>query len=68
MIKLYTLNYVLFFLITSILYLFQQIYSKLNDADSLKGIIAVHDNDPSPQEMILLHEVNGQLQVIFIFL
>ncbi|CAI6361847.1 unnamed protein product [Macrosiphum euphorbiae] len=39
-----------------------QIYSKLNDADSLKGIIAVHDNDPSPQEMILLHEVNGQLQ------
>ncbi|VVC41563.1 Hypothetical protein CINCED_3A002699 [Cinara cedri] len=39
-----------------------QIYSKLNDADSLKGIIAVHNNDPSPQEMILLHEVNGQLQ------
>lgn len=39
-------------------------YSKLNDADSIKGIIAVHNNDPSPQEMILLHEVNGQLQVI----
>jgi len=50
-----------------ILYLIQQIYSKLNDADSLKGIIAVHDNDPSPQEMILLHEVNGQLQVRFTF-
>ncbi|XP_050524661.1 serine/threonine-protein kinase ATR isoform X2 [Daktulosphaira vitifoliae] len=39
-----------------------KIYSKLNDADSLKGIIAVHHNDPSPEEMILLHEVNGQLQ------
>ncbi|XP_050431325.1 serine/threonine-protein kinase ATR [Adelges cooleyi] len=39
-----------------------RIYSKLNDADSLKGIIAVHYNDPSPEEMILLHEVNGQLQ------
>lgn len=68
MIKLYTLIYVLLFLITFILYLIQQIYSKLNDADSLKGIIAVHDNDPSPQEMILLHEVNGQLQVISSFL
>ncbi|XP_046670128.1 serine/threonine-protein kinase ATR-like [Homalodisca vitripennis] len=38
------------------------IYYHLHDPDSLRGIIAIHETEPTAQEMILFHEVTGKLQ------
>uniref|UniRef100_A0A8D9BTK4 non-specific serine/threonine protein kinase n=2 Tax=Cacopsylla melanoneura TaxID=428564 RepID=A0A8D9BTK4_9HEMI len=46
----------------ALLPMFGEIYAHLNDTDALQGIIALHEGEPSPEEMILLHEATGQHQ------
>lgn len=45
----------------NLLPLFGKIYSQLNEPDGLQGVIASHQNDPTPNEMLLYHEITGQL-------
>lgn len=42
--------------------MFGEIYAHLNDTDALRGIVSLHEGEPTPEEMILLHEATGQHQ------
>ncbi|KAI5710378.1 hypothetical protein M8J75_008125 [Diaphorina citri] len=42
--------------------LFGEIYAHLNDTDALQGIVSLHEGEPTPEEMILVHEATGQHQ------
>lgn len=41
--------------------LFGKIYFQLNEPDGLRGVIATHQSEPTPKEMLLYHEITGQL-------
>lgn len=44
--------------------LLQKIYAQLDDPDGVSGILATQEQFPTLQQLVLAHEVNGQLQVI----
>lgn len=46
----------------TLLPMYGDIYAHLNDTDALQGIVAIHEGEPTPEEMILLHEATGQHQ------
>jgi hypothetical protein len=41
----------------------QKIYARLNEPDAVHGIMATRGQEPSLEELIIAHEVTGQLQV-----
>ncbi|RZF41501.1 hypothetical protein LSTR_LSTR000215 [Laodelphax striatellus] len=40
---------------------FGKIYSYLKEPDGLRGVIAIHEREPAPEEMILYHTLTGHL-------
>jgi hypothetical protein len=38
----------------------------LNEPDAVHGIMATREREPSLEELIIVHEVTGQLQVLYI--
>ena len=44
-------------------YYLQKIYARLNEPDAVHGIMATRGQEPSLEELIIAHEVTGQLQV-----
>ncbi|PNF19794.1 hypothetical protein B7P43_G14543, partial [Cryptotermes secundus] len=44
------------------LWLFMKIYARLNEPDAVHGIMATREQEPSLEELIIAHEVTGQLQ------
>jgi hypothetical protein len=46
-----------------IIYYLQKIYARLNEPDAVHGIMATRGQEPSLEELIIAHEVTGQLQV-----
>ncbi|KMQ96860.1 serine threonine-protein kinase atr-like protein [Lasius niger] len=42
--------------------LLAKIYAQLDDPDGVSGILATQDQSPTLQQLVLAHEVNGQLQ------
>ncbi|KDR17199.1 Serine/threonine-protein kinase ATR [Zootermopsis nevadensis] len=44
------------------LWLFMKIYARLNEPDAVHGIMATREQEPSLEELIIVHEVTGQLQ------
>ena len=46
-----------------IYYYLQKIYARLNEPDAVHGIMATRGQEPSLEELIIAHEVTGQLQV-----
>jgi hypothetical protein len=45
----------------------QKIYARLNEPDAVHGIMATREREPSLEELIIAHEVTGQLQVLYIY-
>jgi hypothetical protein len=41
----------------------QKIYARLNEPDAVHGLMATRGQEPSLEELIIAHEVTGQLQV-----
>lgn len=46
------------------IYLLQKIYAQLDEPDGVSGILATQNQSPTLQQLVLAHEVNGQLQVL----
>lgn len=42
--------------------LLAKIYAQLDEPDGISGILATQDHSPTVQQLVLAHEVNGQLQ------
>jgi len=42
----------------------QKIYAQLDEPDGISGILVTQDQSPTLQQLVLAHEVNGQLQVL----
>lgn len=42
----------------------QKIYAQLDEPDGVSGILATQDQSPTLQQLVLAHEINGQLQVL----
>lgn len=45
------------------IFLLQKIYAQLDEPDGVSGILATQDQNPTLQQLVLAHEVSGQLQV-----
>ncbi|KAJ4431843.1 hypothetical protein ANN_20449 [Periplaneta americana] len=44
------------------LWLFMKIYANMNEPDAVHGIMALREREPSIEELIIAHQVTGQLQ------